>query len=146
MSMIQYNPYRSVLRNNDFNRLINGLFPRIEEQQEATDYGWSPAVDIKEEPGSYRLHADVPGIKAEDIDISLEGDILTISGERKFDNEAGKKAYKRTERVHGKFFRRFSLPDTADQSKIKASCKDGVLEVVINKQEKVLPRKISVSC
>ena len=78
------------------------------------------------------------------IDISVEDGVLTIRGERKFDNEEDKNSYKRIERVRGTFFRRFNLPDTADQNKVTAKCKDGVLEVVIEKQEKVLPRKITI--
>ena len=145
MSMIHYNPYRSSLRNNDFNRFFNSLFPRYEEESKVTGQDWSPAVDIKEEANRYIIHADVPGIQPEDTDISLEDDVLTIRGERKFDNEEDKENYKRVERVRGTFFRRFNLPDTADQNKVTAKCKDGVLEVVIEKQEKVLPRKITIN-
>jgi len=145
MSIIQYNPYRSSLRHNDFNRLFNSLFPRYEEENTVTGYDWSSAVDIKEEANSYTIHADVSGIKPEDIDISLEDDVLTIRGECKFDNEEDKESYKRIERVRGTFFRRFNLPDTADQNKVTARCKDGVLEVVIEKQEKVLPKKITIN-
>ena len=145
MSMIQYNPYRQALRGSDFNGLLNGLFPRYEEEETVTGYDWSPAVDVKEEAGRYVIHADVPGINPEDIDISLEDDVLTIRGERKLDSEENKDGYKRIERVRGTFFRRFNLPDTADQNSVTAQCKDGVLEVVINKQEKVLPRKISIN-
>jgi HSP20 family protein len=144
MSMIQYNPYRTAFRNSDFNRLFNGLFPRFEEEETVTGYDWAPAVDIKEEDHCYAIHADVPGINPEDIDVSLEDGVLTISGERKFDNEEEKQGYKRIERLRGTFFRRFSLPDTADQNKVKAKCKDGVLEVIIEKQEKILPKKITV--
>jgi HSP20 family protein len=87
----------------------------------------------------------VPGIKPEDIDISLEDDVLTVRGERKLDNEEEKEGYKRIERVRGTFFRQFNLPDTADQNKVTANCKDGVLEVIIQKQEKVLPKKITIN-
>ncbi|MCW8963794.1 MAG: Hsp20/alpha crystallin family protein [Gammaproteobacteria bacterium] len=144
MSMISYNPYRSSLRGADLNRLFNGLFPRMEEEETAAGYDWSPAVDIKEEGNCYAIHADVPGIKPEDIDISVEDGVLTIRGERKFDNEEDKDSYKRIERARGTFFRRFNLPDTADQNKVTAKCKDGVLKVVIEKQDKVLPRKITI--
>jgi len=144
MSMISYNPYRSSLRGSDLNQLFNGLFPRMEEEETAAGYDWSPAVDIKEEDDCYAIHADVPGIKPEDIDISVEDGVLTIRGERKFDIEEDKNSYKRIERVRGSFFRRFNLPDTADQNKVTAKCKDGVLEVVIEKQGKVLPRKITI--
>ena len=145
MSMIQYNPYRSALRNSDFQRLFNSLLPRDEEEEVTTGYDWSPAVDIKEEADTYLIHADVPGIKPEAIDISLEDDVLTIRGERKYDNEENKDGYKRVERVRGTFFRRFNLPDTADQESVTANCKDGALEIVIKKQAKILPRKITIN-
>ena len=148
MSMIHYEPYRMVTRDGDIGRLFdafNAFLPRYEREDTAAGYDWSPAVDIKEADGSYTIHADVPGIAPEDIDVSLEDGVLTIRGERKFDREETKDGYKRVERVRGAFYRRFSLPDTADQEKVTAKCKDGVLEVVIEKQEKVLPKKITVN-
>ena len=145
MNMIPYRPYRSLFRDNDFDRFFEGFFPRLEESETATGYDWSPAVDIKEEDNKYIIHADVPGIKPEDIEVSLEDGVLTIRGERKFDNEEEKQGYKRVERVRGSFYRRFSLPDTADQEKVTATSKDGVLEIMIEKQEKVLPKKITVN-
>lgn len=144
MSMIPYTPYRTAFRHGDFDRLLHSLFPRFEEDETETGYDWTPAVDIKEENHSYIIHADVPGIKPEDIDVSLEEGVLTIRGERKFENEEEKEGYKRIERMRGTFFRRFNLPDTADQDKVKARCKDGVLEVTIEKQDKVLPKKITI--
>ena len=145
MTMIPYNPYRTMMRNNELGRLFDSLLPRFDDDQTATGYDWTPAVDIKEEDHRYIIHADVPGIQPEDIDVSLEDDVLTIRGERKLDKEEEKEGYKRIERVRGSFFRRFNLPDTADQNKVTAKCKDGVLEVVIEKQEKVLPKKITIN-
>lgn len=148
MSLIHYDPYRMVTRDSDFGRLFdafNAMLPRGEREDTAAGYDWSPAVDIKEKDGRYTIHADVPGIKPENIDVSLEDGVLTIRGERKFDNEQNKDGYRRVERVRGTFYRRFSLPDTADQEKVTAKCQDGVLEVVIEKQEKVLPKKITVN-
>ena len=145
MNMMQYSPYRSLFRNDDFDRFFGGLFPRYEQNETTAGYDWSPAVDIKEEDHKYIIHADVPGIKPEDIEVSLEDGVLTIRGERKFDNEEEKEGYKRIERVRGSFYRRFSLPDTADQNKVSAKSKDGVLEIMIEKQEKVLPKKITVN-
>lgn len=144
MNMIHYEPYRLLGRAGDFNRLLSGFFPRMDDEETTAGYDWSPAVDIKEEDNRYLIHADVPGIKPEDIDVSMEDGVLTIKGERKFDKEEDKEGYKRIERVRGSFYRRFSLPDTADQNKVSAHCKDGVLEVTIEKQEKLQPKKITV--
>jgi len=106
---------------------------------------WAPAVDIKEEAGKFVIHADIPGVKPEEIDISMEDGVLTIKGEKKSESKTEKEGYKRVERTYGSFYRRFSLPDTANAEAISASSKHGVLEVVIPKREAVLPKKISVS-
>jgi len=105
---------------------------------------WTPAVDIKEEDDRYLLHADIPGVKPEEIEIAMESGVLTIKGERRQESEEEKENYKRIERSYGLFYRRFSLPDDANPEKITATGKDGVLEVVIPKSEAVKPRKIQV--
>nr|WP_255722438.1 Hsp20/alpha crystallin family protein [Ectothiorhodospira lacustris] len=113
-----------------------------EETAAAAD--WVPAVDIREEKDAYVLHADVPGVDPKDIQIHMENSVLTISGERKAETKEERENYKRVERIRGSFFRRFSLPDTADAERISARSVNGVLEVRIPKQEKVQPRRISV--
>tara|TARA_R110002073_G_scaffold130695_1_gene277358 strand:+ start:490 stop:927 length:438 start_codon:yes stop_codon:yes gene_type:complete len=106
---------------------------------------WAPAVDIKEEPNKFIIHADIPGVKPEEIDVSMEDGVLTIKGEKKTEAKTEKKDYKRVERTYGSFYRRFSLPDTANPDAISAVSKDGVLEVSIPKREAVQPKKISVA-
>ena len=106
---------------------------------------WAPAVDIKEDANRFVIHADIPGVKPEEIDISREDGVLTIRGEKKSESKTEKEGYKRVERTYGSFYRRFSLPDTANAEAISASSKHGVLEVVIPKREAVQPKKISVS-
>ena len=106
---------------------------------------WAPAVDIKEDANRFVIHADIPGVKPEEIDISMEDGVLTIKGEKKSESKTEKEGYKRVERTYGSFYRRFSLPDTANADAISASSKHGVLEVVIPKREAVQPNKISVS-
>lgn len=106
---------------------------------------WAPAVDIKEEAGKFVIHADIPGVKPEEIDINMEDGVLTIKGEKKSESKTEKEGYKRVERTYGSFYRRFSLPDTANADAISASSKHGVLEVVIPKREAVLPKKITVT-
>jgi HSP20 family protein len=105
---------------------------------------WTPAVDIKEEADRYLLHADIPGVKAADIEVSMDKGVLTIKGERKHESTESKEGFKRVERSHGVFMRRFSLPDGVDGENISASSKDGVLEVVIPKSEPEKPRRIEV--
>ena len=106
---------------------------------------WAPAVDIKEEADKFVLHADIPGVKPEEIDISMEGDVLTIKGEKKTEATTEKENYKRVERTYGSFYRRFSLPDTADPEAIVAESKHGVLVITIPKRQAVQPKKINVS-
>jgi HSP20 family protein len=106
---------------------------------------WAPAVDIKEESERFVIHADIPGVKPEDIDVSMEDGVLTIKGEKKTEAKTEKENYKRVERTYGSFYRRFSLPDTADSEAISAKSKHGVLEIVIPKREAVKPKKISVA-
>jgi HSP20 family protein len=105
---------------------------------------WAPAVDIKDEDSRFVIHADLPGVNPEDIDISMEKGVLTIKGEKNTEAKTEKDGYKRVERIYGSFYRRFTLPDTADNEAIHANCKNGVLEVVIPKREAVKPKKISV--
>ncbi len=106
---------------------------------------WAPAVDIKEESDRFVLHADLPGVKPEEIDVSMENGVLTIKGEKKTEAKTEKEGYKRIERTYGSFYRRFSLPDTANPDAISAVSKQGVLEISIPKRESVQPKKINVS-
>ena len=106
---------------------------------------WIPAVDIKEAADKFVLQADLPGVKPEQIDISMENGVLTIKGEKKTEAVTDKEGYKRIERTYGSFYRRFSLPDTANPDAISAVSKNGVLEIVIPKRESVQPKKINVT-
>ena len=105
---------------------------------------WTPAVDIKEEDGRYLLHADLPGVKAEDIEVSMDKGVLTIKGERQSEKKSEEEDYKRVERQYGMFYRRFSLPDSANADAIEAHSEHGVLKITIPKQEVAQSRRISV--
>ncbi len=105
---------------------------------------WVPAVDIVEEKDRYVLRADVPGVKPEDIEVNMENGILSVSGERHQESTEDAQGMRRVERVSGKFYRRFTLPDTADAEEISAKSANGILEVVIPKQPQILARKITV--
>lgn len=105
---------------------------------------WTPAVDIKEEADRYVLHADIPGVEPENIQLSMEDGMLSIKGEKKHEVTENREGYKRVERSYGSFYRRFSLPDNTDPELIKASGKDGVLEVIIPKVETKKSRKIEI--
>ena len=105
---------------------------------------WRPAVDISEENDRFVIHADLPGVDPKDIEVTMENGVLTLKGERAAEKKEDSQGYTRIERAHGTFYRRFSLPDTADADRIEAHGKNGVLEITVPKQEKVQPRRIAV--
>ena len=149
MSLIRYEPFNLLDRfPRDFNRmgmldtLLNDVLS--DDNTDVAVSNWRPAVDIKEETERFLIHADIPGVDPKDIEITMEDGVLTIKGERAFDKDENRDNYRRVERHRGTFYRRFSLPDTADAEKIEARGKDGVLEIAIPKHEKVLPRRIAV--
>jgi HSP20 family protein len=106
--------------------------------------GWLPAVDLFEERDHLTLRAEVPGMKKEDINITLHDDVLTISGERKEEKEIKKAETYRSERFLGKFQRTLTLPVPVDAAKVQASYKDGLLTVTLPKAESAKPRQIDV--
>lgn len=103
------------------------------------------AVDIKEEADRFVLQADIPGVKPEEMNINMEDGVLTIKGEKKTEAKTDEEGYKRIERTYGSFYRRFSLPDTANSDAISAQSKHGVLEIIIPKREAIQPKKIQVT-
>jgi HSP20 family protein len=115
------------------------------EENAATTSDWVPAVDIKETKDGFTISADVPGIAPKDIVIHAENGMLTIQGERESNKKEEKQYYKRIERSYGSFFRRFTLPDTADTDNISARGENGVLTITITKRAEVQPRKIQVA-
>jgi len=142
MSMMRYEPWGLM---NQLNREMNHFFRMPNEGNGSESVSdWHPAVDIKENEEAYVLHADIPGVDPRDIEIDMEDGVLSIRGERRIDEEKEGENYKRVERVHGSFYRRFSLPDSVDAERITARSNHGVLEVTIPKQEKVKPRRIAV--
>jgi HSP20 family protein len=106
---------------------------------------WIPAVDILEKEGNLILRAELPGMNEKEIDLKLEGNTLTLKGERKMDKEDKKNNYHRVESFYGSFTRSFRLPETVDLEKISADYKNGVLTVMIPQRPEVRPREIPVS-
>jgi HSP20 family protein len=107
--------------------------------------GWVPLVDVEENQDEYRFYVEMPGMKQEDIKISLVENILTISGDKKPQYDFEKRNFHRLERAYGSFQRSFSLPHLIRADKIKATVKDGILEVVVPKSEESKPREIAVT-
>jgi HSP20 family protein len=103
-----------------------------------------PAIDIADDENEIVVKAEVPGCKAEDIDISVHGNTLTISGEKKAEEEKKEKGYYHLERSYGSFRREIGLPDDVDPDKVEASCKNGILTVTLPKSEKAKATKVKV--
>lgn len=144
MALMRYEPLNLL---NQLQREVNRLFETSRLGDEETGHmlaDWAPAVDIKEEPAQFVIHADLPGVDIKDIEITLENGVLTLKGQRAAEKKEETQQYRRVERVRGTFLRRFSLPDAVDAEKVAARCKDGVLEVVVPKREVAQPRRIAI--
>ena len=145
MYMQRYQPWGLLNQlHGEVDNLFNTRPGRYDDADQLATSDWIPAVDIREEDDRFIIHADVPGVDPGDIEINMEDGVLSIKGERQSEKTDEREGYKRVERVRGSFIRRFSLPDTANADAISARSKNGVLEVVIPKQEKVLPKRIQV--
>ncbi len=145
MSLVNYDPMFSVRQlQDDINRLFSGWSTNDSSSVTAD---WVPSVDINEFENKFQLFIDVPGVDPKDVDVTLEAGVLTISGERYAQAEKADEQVvrRRSERGSGRFYRRFILPETVDADKVKATDRHGVLEILIPKKEKAVPRKIKVA-
>ncbi|HEX9343905.1 MAG TPA: Hsp20/alpha crystallin family protein [Actinomycetota bacterium] len=149
MSVMRWDPFRDLLSiQEEMNQLFNRAFGRSggEAAGESGRTGrmWAPAIDISERKDAYVVTVEVPGVKQDDIDITLEDGLLTISGERKLTQESSDQQYHRVERRYGAFRRSITLPSQVRADAIEASFDNGVLEVVLPKAEEAKPKKITV--
>ena len=144
MSLMRYEPMGLLEQMRREMERMYGDRGSSDEANIATASDWVPAVDIKEEKEFFVIKADLPGVDPKNIEVHAEGGMLTIRGERESEKKEERTGYKRIERSYGSFFRRFTLPDTADTDKITAKGNNGVLEIRIPKHEKLQPRRISV--
>ena len=110
-----------------------------------TEGTWAPRVDVYNHDGSLVVRAEVPGVNPEDIDVTVEGDSLTISGSRRFETETEKDGFHRKEIFQGSFSRSVALPEGTDADAVSATSKDGILEVTVPMPAEVMPRKIEVA-
>ena len=145
MALVRYEPWRGMGQlQDDINRLLSS-WDNNESSSALAD--WVPSVDINEYDDSFQLFVDVPGVDPKDVEITLDSGVLTIAGERNVMKHADNEnmIHRRTERARGRFYRRFILPDTVDADNVKASDRNGVLEISIPKQAKAQPRRIEVA-
>ena len=140
--------YRPIAPFGGLHRNLSRIFDdRFFPVSEATSYDstdWVPRVDIREEENAFVVHADVPGVDAKDIDVTLDKNILTIRGARNSATETNEDGYTRKERFTGNFVRQFTLPETADGERITARTTNGVLTIEIPKTIASQPRSIEV--
>lgn len=145
MSITRWDPFRDlhVLRER-MNRLFEDSISQVSGSEELGTVGWMPVVDVFETENSVVLKAEVPEVNKEDVDIQVRDGVLTIRGERRFQNEANKDRYQRIERSYGAFQRSFTLPPNVDSENVQARMKDGVLTIEIVKKEDTKPRQIKI--
>ncbi len=146
MALIRWEPVRELNTiQNEMNRLFNTLFEAPAPGNAGTLRRWIPAMDLVETEGSFVLRADLPGLTEKDVNVELEDNTLTISGERRAAHEERKEGYYRVERASGTFSRSLTLPEGVDPEAVRASFEHGVLEVRIPKPEARKPRKVAIS-
>jgi HSP20 family protein len=143
MTLVKWDPFRELNSLGHLGRFLD-RFPEW-NQSPTTTSAWAPSVDIFEGDDDLVVKAELPGIDPKEVELNVENNVLTISGERKLDFEDKKESYHRVERAYGTFSRSFSLPRLIDEGKIQADYKDGVLTVRIPKHEKAKPRQITIS-
>jgi HSP20 family protein len=144
MSIIKYDPFRELRGLQDeMNRLFLTNYTRAEDRDLARG-AWSPSVDIFENKDQLVIEAELPGMKPENVDVSIENNVLTIHGERKFEKKDEGDNFHRVERAYGTFTRSFTLPPTVSSENVNAAFDNGVLKLTLAKREETKPRRIEI--
>jgi HSP20 family protein len=145
MSIARYDPFRD-LRNlqEEVNRLFTGNLARTFDDEGIARGSWSPSVDIYENKEQIVLEAELPGMKREDFDLSIENNVITLRGERHFEKRDETDSYHRVERAYGSFTRSFTLPNTVSSEGATADYRNGVLRVTLPKREETKARRIEI--
>src|SRR6184192_1945516 len=145
-TLTRWEPLREM---EEFQNRLSTLFGRPSRRtngrEEITLPEWTPLADITEDDKEYLIKAELPEMKKEDVKVTVENGVLTISGERKFEQEEKKRKFHRVERGYGTFVRSFTLPDDADSNKVKAEFKNGLLTVHLPKSEHAKPKQVEVN-
>lgn len=145
-ALTRWDPFKEM---DELQRRLGSVFglstPRhINGKEEMTVAQWQPLVDVTEDDHGYLIKAELPEVKKDEVKVTVENGVLTISGERKLEKEEQNKRYHRIERSYGSFTRSFTVPDDADAAKVAAEFKDGLLTVRLAKSETARPRSIEV--
>ncbi len=138
MTLMKYNP--KMYRPTTFSSLLDTFFD--DTFQGGLQMDFTPSVDIAETKDVFEIQVQIPGVKKDDLNIAIENDLITISGERKYENEKNDKNFHSRETFYGKFSRSFHLPDAVNVDKINAKQEDGILIVTLPKDEKKTAKKL----
>jgi HSP20 family protein len=145
MALVRWEPVREITSiQSEMNRLFNTFFDTPTAGNGSTARRWIPAMDLVETDDHFVLKADLPGLKEEDVNIEVEENVLTVSGERKSEHEDKREGYVRVERSYGSFRRSLTLPKGVDAEAVTANFENGVLEVRIPKPEERKPRRVAI--
>jgi len=147
MNLIKWNPFSEL---EDISSRLNQIFGRSaasattgHEVMKVAD--WAPSVDISETDQAFVIKAEIPGVKKEDVKVTVDNGVLTIQGERKMEKEEKGKTFHRIERSYGSFVRSFRVPTDVDDSKAKAEFKDGMINVTLPKSEKAKSKSVEIA-
>ena len=144
--LTRWEPFREFATLEDrMNRLFRASFHNVGRDESLTTSNFAPAVDVYEDEHKVTLKIEVPGIEEKDIDVRVENNLLTVTGERKIDKEEKQENYRRVERQYGSFTRTFTLPQTVDTEKVSANYDKGVLKIVLPKKAEAKPKQIKVN-
>jgi HSP20 family protein len=150
-TMMRWDPFQDLRSAQDEMAQMNpmlahalGLHTQQQGSGRATTTAWAPALDISERKDAYLVTVELPGIKPEDLDITMEDGLLTIQGERQFTQESSEQQFHRVERRYGAFRRSITLPAQVQAEQIEASFEDGVLQILVPKMEEAKPKRIQV--
>jgi len=150
MSIIRWNPARELLNmEREFNKLFNSFGKRLSigESDSLDEYEnaiWMPLADIKEDKNNYFVMLDLPGISKDEVKVAYNNGQLSVSGERKQEKETMDSKFQRVERVFGRYYRSFTLPQKVKEDKIEAEFKDGQLKITVPKAEEAKPKELEI--
>jgi HSP20 family protein len=146
MAITRWRPFRDLMSVQDeMNRLFDDLFGRPVMRRDWTEEAWCPCVDVSETKDSVIINTEIPGMPRDDVKVSIQDNVLTLSGEKKQEKEEKDANYHRMERSYGSFSRSFTLPTSVKADKVKAAYKDGILRITLPKSEEVKPKQIPIT-
>lgn len=146
-AITRWTPETDIFRNRldrMFNQMLQDVWGAQMPSEGVASRAWLPAVDIREKSDSLMFAMELPGLTKENLEITLENNVLTISGERKFEKDSKGEEFHRLERSYGHFSRSFTLPTGVRTDKVEANFEHGVLNIVLPKEENAKPKKISI--